>query len=366
MSGEDEMVSGSGWVSDDSSFYGDEEDQHRLENLSGGLECAHYWEKSSRFLNTIVLKARKQLLDNTIAMQKSAEAMPAPKQLADSNTDADTVAMDTPKILPEAAIVFHNRMQGMSEAWQLGESIDDFVARLPPATTRIDAVGPWIWVMNPYARSRHRSEHIHDFKDASEELLRRYLDRREQIETETPSKAKGAITRRLNAECDLPNQIKDLAMKHGVLSGKWMFFPTAKDLPRMWKALAEGTIQNRLGTGAKVATDNGSAKSGSRLICIYTHDFTDTEDVRRVLDELVRMGLVDADMPQGIFYKCDAYTHLDIKNKNDYGLRASLYSSKTLLAGERVSGQRVSGASRIMSTPFSRMKQSNLNDFQRD
>ncbi|KAF2801970.1 DUF1917-domain-containing protein [Mytilinidion resinicola] len=367
MLGEDEMVSGSGWVSDESSFYGDEEGQRRLEDLSKQSECMHYWENHGRLLNTIALKARKRLLDIPIVMQESSEVVPAPKQLGDSSNDlSNTVALGAPNKVPETTIVLHNRMQGMPEAWQLGESIDDFVVRLPPATTRIDTVGPWIWVMNPYPERRHGSEYIRDFKDAGVELLQRYLEKRKQLEAENPGKAKETITKRLHADRDrLPGQIKDLAIKYGVLSGKWMFFPTVKDLPRMWKALAEAVTQNRLGIGAKVATDDGSARSDTRLICIYTYDFTDTEDVRRVLDELVRMGLVDADMPMGIFYKCDAYTHLDITGNNKYGLRNSLYSSKTMLVGERLSGQRLSAASRIISTPFSRMKQSTLNKSQR-
>jgi hypothetical protein len=140
-----------------------------------------------------------------------------------------------------------------------------------------------------------------------------------------------------------------------------MFFPTLKDLPSMWKVLVEAVIRNRLGTGAKVATDDGSPNSATRLICIYTYDFTDMEDVRRVLNELVDMGLVRADMPGGIFYKSEAYTHLDITGEKAkaYDLKASLYSSKTMLAGERVSGKRPSDQ-KPMSTPFSRMTQSKL------
>lgn len=76
------------------------------------------------------------------------------------------------------------------------------------------------------------------------------------------------------------------------------------------------------------------ASNAARLICVYTKDFTDVADVRRVLLGLVEMGLVRADMPRGITYKCDAYTYLDIYGNNEFGLRASIYSSKEMGGGQ--------------------------------
>jgi hypothetical protein len=71
-----------------------------------------------------------------------------------------------------------------------------------------------------------------------------------------------------------------------------MLFPSQEDLPRVWKSVVEGTINNRLGCSAKVATDDG--RPGERLICVYTKDFSNTDDVLRVLKELAAMGLVNA------------------------------------------------------------------------
>lgn len=109
-----------------------------------------------------------------------------------------------------------------------------------------------------------------------------------------------------------------------------MLFPKTMDLIRMWRLVVEGTINNRLGSGAKVATDEGGRQE--RLICIYTKDFRDQDDVLRVLQELVAMGLVSSG--RGIYYKSDAYTYLDIygRNASDYGLQASAYSSQKMLA----------------------------------
>jgi hypothetical protein len=109
-----------------------------------------------------------------------------------------------------------------------------------------------------------------------------------------------------------------------------MLFPELTNLSRTWRLVVDGVINSRLGPTAKVAPDNG--RPDDRLICVYTKDFRDKEDVIRVLQELVSMGLAGTGRP--IYYKSDSYTLLDIYSKTatTYGLQASLYSSQTLLA----------------------------------
>ena len=111
-----------------------------------------------------------------------------------------------------------------------------------------------------------------------------------------------------------------------------MLFPTPTDVNRMWRSITQAVIDNRLGTRAKVATDGGAP--GSRLICVYTKDFRDADNILRVLRELFSMGLVKEKARQGIYYKADVYTYLGIyhQNANEYGLQASQYSSNNMLA----------------------------------
>jgi hypothetical protein len=106
-----------------------------------------------------------------------------------------------------------------------------------------------------------------------------------------------------------------------------MLFPTEEDAPSIWKSVVAGVIENKLGTAAKIATDGSP-----RLICVYTEDFSDEADVKRVVQQLEKLGLLPKDPNRSIYYKCDAYTHLDIGSGNEYGLQASLYASKDVLA----------------------------------
>lgn len=130
-----------------------------------------------------------------------------------------------------------------------------------------------------------------------------------------------------------------------------MLFPKLEEVTQVWKKVIAGVIDGRLGPTAKVATDEGNP--GDRLICVYTKDFRDENDVLRVLQEVEAMGLLTSG--RSIYYKSDAYTYLDIYGKTaaEYGLQASLYNSYKMMATGRI----------VKAESSSRKKQSKLNNF---
>jgi hypothetical protein len=226
---------------------------------------------------------------------------------------------------------FHNIYQGREDAWQSHETIDNFVSRLPVSSS--EWVGPWLWVANPYADRKAEPEvRNHEFAEQGPQLLENYLQHKQQITDGNPGMVQGTITRKLKpARDELKDDILSLARSTGMVCGKWMLFPHETDATGVWKRVALATIENKLGVGAKIATSGDT-----RLICIYTRDFSDEEDVRRVVQEIEKMGLLLANTDRSIYYKCDAYTHLGIGSQNEYGLQASLYASKDVLAGKPV------------------------------
>ncbi|KAJ4303597.1 hypothetical protein N0V90_002496 [Kalmusia sp. IMI 367209] len=248
--GEEEMVVGDGWISDDSSFYGDGDEQDRLSSLCEEFRPTNYWAARKDELNSIVFKHRN---------------VPPPN--------------------------LSNPGEGQPECWQPSETAEDFVKRLPPLTT--SGLG-WIWVHNPYPHDHGKTKavysNVHDFTSRGQELLVRSIQTRQDIETKSLKKTKSAVMRLLNEESKLLlRRIADLAAETNVLSGKWMLFPPLEDLNRVWRLVVDGVINDRLGPTAKVAPDEG--KSDDRLICIYTKDFRDKDDITRVLREIASMGV---------------------------------------------------------------------------
>lgn len=133
-----------------------------------------------------------------------------------------------------------------------------------------------------------------------------------------------------------------------------MLFVPPFQVDIVWSTVVHATLKNELGIAAKVAPRPEKGSTRDRLICVYTYDFGDKDDVARVLVRLKELDLVKCAGPAAkpIYYKAglyirslwaslpaavqlayscpDAYTYLGIDSNNPWGLRASLYNSKDM------------------------------------
>lgn len=178
-------------------------------------------------------------------------------------------------------------------------------------------------------------------------LLSQFAAEKEKIIGANPHSTQSTITKKLGPLREqLKEDILGFALGSGVITGKWMLFPKPKDVNRVWRLVAEAVIDGKLGDTAKVAPadppDRFSAatkQQASHLICIYTRDFSDLDDVRRVLEGLMELGLAPRPADGAVYYKTDVYTHLNIDSSNSYGLKASLYSSKDIIGLSKTTEQ---------------------------
>lgn len=58
-----------------------------------------------------------------------------------------------------------------------------------------------------------------------------------------------------------------------------MLFPGPYSADAIWNKIARATHAGELGIAAKIATSDNSGRA--QATCIYTHDYTDLEDVKR-------------------------------------------------------------------------------------
>lgn len=76
-------------------------------------------------------------------------------------------------------------------------------------------------------------------------------------------------------------------------SGKWLIFTPVEQVDQTWATIKESTEAGKLGDSAKVATMYPSPLNkdpSRRVICVYTYDWTDEADVRRVRQALNELG----------------------------------------------------------------------------
>ena len=99
-------------------------------------------------------------------------------------------------------------------------------------------------------------------------------------------------------------------------TGKWMLFPSVLKVDEVWELIKTETCENRLGCSAKVATARPNALAwdkSARLICVYTYDHEDKEDVFDIRKKLFNLGF-----EKTIYYKPDYMTSAMTYGKNSW------------------------------------------------
>lgn len=138
----------------------------------------------------------------------------------------------------------HNGYEGVASARQLDETVDQFLARLPPATTRVTLDCPWIYIWNPFVPSDRKSPGQADgdavgghgaadiFIARAQQRLEKYEDFVEKNRTKT-----GRISAKIKEEAkNFTDDILRLASQSGVTEGKVSEhgLPPTSSLPR-WR-----------------------------------------------------------------------------------------------------------------------------------
>ncbi|KKA28005.1 hypothetical protein TD95_004846 [Thielaviopsis punctulata] len=299
---------------DESDFYGDDDTTSALEHRVSVFNPTQWWKAT----------------------------LTAPPPLMTIKPPTDSPVPDT-SICDDQ----QNPMEGLPFAWQVGETAASFAARLPPSSTIETESVPCIYVCNPHMnltvrhadwQSRQSRGNEYEgpevkgalFKTAHDGALERLnILHRFLMGLEKVRKPQSFKTLEANAEkATAIKNIMHLSHTCRMHSGKWMLVIDRKLIDQVWKSIVQATLNNTLGVAAKVQPANNPDKGPPRkehLISVYTRDYTDTGDVKRVLLRLKELNLLTA---RPIYYKPDIFTYVGIAYNNKYDIRASLYSSK--------------------------------------
>lgn len=96
--------------------------------------------------------------------------------------------------------------------------------------------------------------------------------------------------------------------------GKWLIFLSPKNIDAYWQRIKQAVEQGRLWSQAKASTAaSGTVKrGGAHVICVYTYDYADSVDARRIRETLRELGI-----QRPIKYKADEDT-LNDRYGSDY------------------------------------------------
>ncbi|KAM7193760.1 protein of unknown function (DUF1917) domain containing protein [Naviculisporaceae sp. PSN 640] len=272
----------------DSDFYGDEETISTLYKRVDNFDLKKGWKAQQFFANIM-------------------------SQEGDPGTSSSTGQL-------------HNAYDGQPGAYQVTESVDDFLSRLPPSTTRRSSAFDWIRLWNPYLPPREQ-QLVRALRHAAAERLE--LTAKFIAATKASGMSPARISKELESDRnETIDDLRHLAVMCKVVSGKWMLFVNRHNVDEVWRRVARATANNDLGIAAKVDLADGDDQ---RLICVYTKDFRDTADITRVLLKLRSLELIRAGGKQ-IYYKMDAWTELGLYGGNEWQIPASMHSSNEIFA----------------------------------
>ena len=111
--------------------------------------------------------------------------------------------------------------------------------------------------------------------------------------------------------------------EHTSRGGKWLIFVSGHSLHIVWEKIRVALERGKLGGLAKASTMKcGLHAPGSKhgVICVYTYDWRDREDVKRIREELRKIGIT-----RKIPYKTDEDTERDIYRSNNSGKMSKYY-----------------------------------------
>jgi hypothetical protein len=208
--------------------------------------------------------------------------------------------------------------------------IEPFYNRWPPSRTSSRTCA-WISVnggLSPYVTSLNLEERTERFKRNVKGLCEEFQ----------------AIIAGVSGEVQevTPAMFDALAVKYGVLSGKWMIYSTPENIDQLWRKVVRVVAFDRRYGQLKVSTrkvfendgaeipnqpshppnDGGEPVPGEgHVICVYVDDYTNKQDV----DELRRALRLGAGVIWKIGFKPDVYTLLGIYKGNEWGIRPSRY-----------------------------------------
>lgn len=108
-------------------------------------------------------------------------------------------------------------------------------------------------------------------------------------------------------------------------SGKWLVFEHISEIDNLWLKIREATVNGQLGGSSKTSTakpNPNASDNDYKVICVYTADFSNKEDVKRIEYELRKIGVENK-----LIYKLDRDVG-KYQNKGDKNLSQEISYSQ--------------------------------------
>ncbi|KAG5647101.1 hypothetical protein DXG03_001472 [Asterophora parasitica] len=195
----------------------------------------------------------------------------------------------------------------------------------------------WIWVRGSEPKSKDRA--VEKAIEEAAELLKKVTEKVEAIKNDasipvrsskkTGAKSKKEVREQVQAEAT--ESLKEIAVRHGYVSGKWLIFASPGKVDTIWTSLAtslaSGPLASTSARLAKVATSPAEdSPNYQHIICVYVPDVYDKVEVTEIMRIMLRNHGVSL---SGV--KSNLYTSLRIDSKHASGIPSTTWKNSALM-----------------------------------
>lgn len=216
-------------------------------------------------------------------------------------------------------------------------SLQDFLAKYKPSMVQDDGTKPWIWVRGPGASATDKNVEI--AVEEARNLLTEVTEKVEAIKNDesipvrsnkkTGAKSKKEVREKAQSEAAV--ELKDISIRNGFVSGKWLIFASNDKVDMIWSGLAtslvSGSLSKTCAFEAKVSTcPKNEAPNSQHVLCLYMPDVYDQDKVTEVMKILLgEHGMTLSGV------KSNLYTAIGLDSKHACGIQSTVWKNTALM-----------------------------------
>ncbi|TFK88454.1 hypothetical protein K466DRAFT_645447 [Polyporus arcularius HHB13444] len=221
-------------------------------------------------------------------------------------------------------------------------TLQEFLGKYKPSMVQNDGTKPWLWV------AKAEQEVSEKGAEAAIEEATKYLaevtERVQKIQTDDSipvraNKKKGLKSKkelREEVQHEATGKLKEISVKHGYVSGKWLIFASPDKVDMIWNSIANSLVSGPLSATsaflAKGATSPQNDTSNySHLICVYMPDVYNQDKVTEVMKVLLRNH---GQTLMGV--KTNLYTSIGLDSKHPSGISSTVWKNTALMKDSEI------------------------------
>ncbi|KAH9941934.1 translation initiation factor eIF 4e-like domain-containing protein [Amylocystis lapponica] len=223
-------------------------------------------------------------------------------------------------------------------------SLQEFLTKYKPSMVQDDGTKPWLWVRKLESLPVKENTNEDAATEEATEYLKEVTEKVEKIQKDASiptrsNKKKGLRSKkelREEAQAEATVELKEISIRHGFVSGKWLIFAPSDKVDLVWSSVANSLISGPLASTcaytAKVSTSpQNETENYNHVLCLYMPDVYDKSSVTEVMKVLLRnhgMNLMGV--------KSNLYTAIGLDSKHPSGIQSTVWKNTALMKDSEI------------------------------